>query len=66
MADRGRRKTWHATSRNFWKKAVPGNEFLISQPIEMRFNELMEGVRADIAVKIFGNDYDTLEKLRAK
>lgn len=45
------------------EKAVPGNEFLISQPIEMRFNELMEGVRADIAVKIFGNDYDTLEKI---
>ena len=45
------------------ENAVPGNEFLISQPIEMRFNELMEGVRADIAVKIFGNDYDTLEKI---
>jgi cobalt-zinc-cadmium resistance protein CzcA len=45
------------------EKAVPGNEFLISQPIEMRFNELMEGVRADIAVKIFGNDYDVLEKI---
>jgi cobalt-zinc-cadmium resistance protein CzcA len=47
----------------FLEKAVPGNEFLISQPIEMRFNELMEGVRADIAVKIFGNDYDTLEEI---
>ena len=45
------------------EKAVPGNEFLISQPIEMRFNELMEGVRADVSVKIFGNDYDTLEKI---
>lgn len=45
------------------EQAVPGNEFLISQPIEMRFNELMEGVRADIAVKIFGDDYDTLEKI---
>ncbi|MEY4918408.1 MAG: Cobalt-zinc-cadmium resistance protein CzcA, partial [Verrucomicrobiota bacterium] len=45
------------------EQAVPGNEFLISQPIEMRFNELMEGVRADVSVKIFGNDYDTLEKI---
>ena len=45
------------------EKTVPGNEFLISQPIEMRFNELMEGVRADIAVKIFGNDYDVLEQI---
>jgi len=48
------------------EKAVPGNEFLISQPIEMRFNELMEGVRADIAVKIFGGDYDALEKIAAE
>jgi len=45
------------------EQTVPGNEFLISQPIEMRFNELMEGVRADIAVKIFGDDYDTLETI---
>lgn len=41
---------------------VPGQSILISQPIEMRFNELMEGTRADIAVKIFGDDYDLLEK----
>jgi cobalt-zinc-cadmium resistance protein CzcA len=34
----------------------------MAQPIEMRFNELMEGVRADVAVKIFGNDYELLEK----
>jgi cobalt-zinc-cadmium resistance protein CzcA len=32
------------------------------QPIEMRFNELLEGTRADIAVKVFGPDYDILEK----
>jgi cobalt-zinc-cadmium resistance protein CzcA len=41
---------------------VPGQSILMAQPIEMRFNELMEGVRADIAVKIFGDDYDLLEK----
>ena len=34
-----------------------------AQPIEMRFNEMLEGIRADIAVKIFGNDYDVLERL---
>jgi heavy metal efflux system protein len=44
------------------EQAVPGQSILISQPIEMRFNELMEGTRADIAVKIFGDDYDLLEK----
>jgi heavy metal efflux system protein len=43
-------------------EAVPGQSILMAQPIEMRFNELMEGVRADIAVKIFGDDYDLLEK----
>ena len=43
-------------------REVPGQSVLISQPIEMRFNELMEGVRADIAVKIIGDDYDLLEK----
>jgi cobalt-zinc-cadmium resistance protein CzcA len=42
---------------------VPGQEILMSQPIEMRFNELLEGVRSDIAVKIFGEDYDVLEKI---
>lgn len=42
---------------------VPGQGYLFSQPIQMRFNELLEGVRADIAVKIFGSDYDILEKV---
>lgn len=45
------------------EKRVPGQELVMSQPIEMRFNELMEGVRADISVKIFGPDYDVLEKI---
>jgi cobalt-zinc-cadmium resistance protein CzcA len=44
------------------EKRVPGQEMVMSQPIEMRFNELMEGVRADVSVKLFGNDYDVLEK----
>src|SRR6185436_10022168 len=39
---------------------------LIAQPIEMRFNEMLEGIRADVSVKIFGNDYDVLEKLAEK
>jgi heavy metal efflux system protein len=42
---------------------VPGQEILMSQPIEMRFNELMEGIRADISVKVFGPDYDQLESI---
>lgn len=42
---------------------VPGQAYLFSQPIEMRFNEILEGTRADIAVKIFGNDYKDLERV---
>jgi cobalt-zinc-cadmium resistance protein CzcA len=41
----------------------PGAYVMVAQPIEMRFNEMLEGIRADIAVKIFGNDYDVLERL---
>src|SRR5690554_4192918 len=39
---------------------IPGMEVEFTQPIEMRFNELITGVRADIAIKIFGDDLDIL------
>jgi heavy metal efflux system protein len=39
---------------------VPGNKYEITQPIEMRFNELISGVRSDVAVKVFGDDLDKL------
>lgn len=39
---------------------VPGNNYEFTQPIQMRFNELLSGVRADVAVKVFGDDTDTL------
>ena len=41
---------------------IPGMEVEFTQPIEMRFNELITGVRADIAIKIFGPDLDILAK----
>ena len=41
----------------------PDYNILFAQPIEMRFNEMLEGTKAQLAVKIFGNDYDVLEKL---
>ena len=44
----------------------PGQAYLFSQPIELRFNELLSGSRADIAIKVFGDDYDTLEKLASE
>ncbi len=40
--------------------AIPGNNYEFTQPIEMRFNELISGVRADVAIKVFGDDLDTL------
>ncbi len=41
-------------------ETIPGQNFEISQPIELRFNELISGVRSDLAVKIFGDDLDLL------
>ena len=41
-------------------EAIPGVFFEKNQPIQMRFNELMTGIRQDVAVKIFGEDLDTL------
>ena len=40
--------------------SIPGQNYEISQPIELRFNELISGVRSDLAVKIFGDDLDLL------
>ena len=42
---------------------APGQTYLFTQPIQMRFNEMMAGVRADIAVKIYGDDFKELERL---
>ncbi|MEQ8937272.1 MAG: efflux RND transporter permease subunit, partial [Gammaproteobacteria bacterium] len=39
---------------------LPGNNYEFTQPIQMRFNELISGVRADLAVKIYGDDLDVL------
>jgi len=41
---------------------IPGVDYEFTQPIEMRFNELITGVRADLAIKIFGEDLDILYK----
>lgn len=41
---------------------VPGNNYEFTQPIQMRFNELISGVRSDVAVKVFGDDMDTMNR----
>jgi len=39
---------------------IPGNRYEFLQPIQMRFNELISGVRSEVAVKVFGDDFDQL------
>ncbi len=41
---------------------IPGNNYEFTQPIQMRFNELIAGVRSDLAVKVYGDDLDQLLK----
>ena len=41
---------------------VPGHNYEFTQPIQMRFNELISGVRSDVAVKVYGDDLDVMSK----
>lgn len=41
-------------------QGVAGNNYEFTQPIQMRFNELISGVRSDLGIKVFGDDLDTL------
>ncbi|MBU4610331.1 CusA/CzcA family heavy metal efflux RND transporter [Achromobacter sp. GG226] len=43
-------------------EGIPGSNYEFSQPIQLRFNELISGVRSDVAVKIFGDDNTVLEQ----
>jgi heavy metal efflux system protein len=45
---------------------IPGNRYEITQPIQMRFNELISGVRSDLAVKVYGDDLELLVELSEK
>lgn len=45
---------------------IPGNNYEFSQPIQLRFNELISGVRSDVAVKVFGDDMEVLNDTAAK
>ena len=42
--------------------SVPGNNYEFTQPIQMRFNELISGVRGDVAVKVYGDDFASMER----
>ena len=47
-------------------KKIPGNNYEFTQPIQMRFNELIAGVRSDLAVKVFGDDMEALHETGGK
>lgn len=62
------KKTW-TTTHDFYELSelmlkemenIPGVQFEATQPIQMRFNELMTGVKSDVAIKVFGDDLDKL------
>ena len=46
--------------------SVPGHAYEVTQPIQMRFNELIAGVRSDVAVKVFGDDFASMNATAAK
>ena len=45
---------------------VPGNNYEFTQPIQMRFNELISGVRSDVAVKVYGDDLEVMSEVGEK
>lgn len=69
--DQWSRKEGHPTTKEelvaqiskFLNEKFPEQSYLFSQPIQLRFNELLSGTRADLSIKVFGDDYDKLEKL---
>lgn len=48
------------------EESIPGQRILVSQPIQLRFNELLEGVRADVSLKVYGDDLDKLSEAAEK
>lgn len=65
----GKKRTFQELTSQLVEKLereVPGQTYLASQPIQMRFNELLEGTRADVAVKVFGPDLDKLVEFAKK
>jgi heavy metal efflux system protein len=58
--DPGKTKTEFLQELETAVMQLPGNNYEFTQPIEMRFNELISGVRADLGIKVFGDDLDQL------
>ncbi|WP_084663264.1 efflux RND transporter permease subunit [Pandoraea faecigallinarum] len=47
-------------------RSIPGSNYEFSQPIQLRFNELISGVRSDVAVKVFGDDMNVLNDVAGR
>ena len=61
--DRRKPKAQLVAEMNKAVNEVPGSRYEFIQPIQMRFNELIAGVRSDVAIKVYGDDLDTLAAL---
>ena len=58
--DPDRSKSDLVTAMHEAVEKIPGNNYEFTQPIQMRFNELIAGVKSDLAIKIYGDDLDLL------
>lgn len=58
--DPGRSKADFVAELESAVRKLPGNNYEFTQPIQMRFNELISGVRADLGIKVFGDDLEQL------
>lgn len=64
--ENGKKRTYEELVQDLISKlerSLPGQNYLASQPIQMRFNELLEGTRGDVAIKIFGSDLQKLTSI---
>ncbi len=61
--DRRKPKTQVVADLERAVRLIPGNNYEFTQPIQMRFNELLSGVRADVAVKVYGDDLEQLAQI---
>lgn len=59
-SDPSKPKTQIVTEMEALVTPIPGNRYEFLQPIQMRFNELIAGVRSELAIKVFGDDFDQL------
>jgi heavy metal efflux system protein len=64
--DPGKPKAALVTEIEKASEDIAGSSYELSQPIQLRFNELISGVRSDVGVKIFGDDLDTLIQVAAR